>query len=188
MKRLLYLAFLLMSLMITSAALAADISLVDNEDFTGTIMYTADAGEVIRGLSIIIEAGGGSAIDAVTNVNPQFNVFVDFDMPGGGGYNIGDDPDGPGAIDLPASKITLSMGILDMSGGQAGAFDNGTYELATLLLSDSCNVTIAPDVLRGGIVGDNITAGTIEGGFVTPEPISIALLGLGGLFLRRRSK
>ena len=129
MKRLLVLA-LLMSSMITSAALAADISLVDNEDFTGTILYTADAGEVIRGLAIIVEAGG--AIDAVTNVNPQFNVFVVFDMSGGGGYNIGDghpvaDPDGPGAIDLPASRISLSMGVLDMSGGQAGASDNGTY-------------------------------------------------------------
>lgn len=193
MKRSLVLAFLLMSLTVTSAVMAVSISLIDNADFTGTILYSAAAGEVIRGLSIVIEADGGATIDEITNVNTEFNVFMDaaFDDPGNYEVGYGDpvfDPDGPGLIGLPASRISLSMGIVDIGGGQAGASDGGTFDLVTLVLSGSADVTITLDALRGGIVGDNIVAGMIGGGYVTPEPMSIALLGLGGLFLRYRRR
>lgn len=170
MKKLLV---ILMVIGITIPALAVDISLVDNGDCTGTIQYTAAAGEVIRGLAIVVGVDAGEIV-AVTGVNPEFNVFMDaaYTEELGDGYTIGEgtpvaDPAGAGEIALPASIISLCMGKVDELGGQTGAPDNGTYDVATIELSEGATVTITADTLRGGIVGDAIVAGTINDGVIT---------------------
>ena len=169
MKKILLIA---MVIGIAIPALAADISLVDNGDCTATIKYTAAAGEVVRGLSIVVEADGAT-IDAVGGPTAEFNVFMDaaYEMETAtpGSYTIGAgtpvaNPDAAGIIALPAAKISLCMGVVDEGGGQGGAADDGTYDVATITLSGDCIVTITADALRGGIVGDAVVAGTVAGG------------------------
>ena len=170
------LMLILMVIGITIPALAVDISLVDNGNGTGTIQYTAAAGEVCRGIAIVVDAGVGS-ITAVSGINPEFNVYMDAAFGDPGAYVIGvtgtpiADPDGPGEIGLPASKISLCLGVVDVTGDQAGASE-GTHNLATV---ENCggDLDITVDTLRGGItgdMGDGVTvglAGSVGGGTVT---------------------
>jgi len=159
----------LMVIGIAIPALAVDISLVDNGNGTATIQYTAVAGEVVRGLALIIEPNEAD-ITAVSGINPEFNVNLDAAYMNPGAYVIGTtgtpvaNPDAAGEISLPASKISLCLGVVDQGGFQAGASDDGTYSIATISVCGG--VAITEDTLRGGIVGDNVSVGTIEGGSV----------------------
>jgi hypothetical protein len=176
--------FVLMVIGIAIPALAVDITLVDNEDGTGTIFYTAAVNEVVRGLAIIVETGvvwdgvtpatvpDSLKIAAVTDINAEFNVFMDhiFSNPGQGVGQGGPvaNPSAAGTVALPAKKISLCMGVV--KGNQGGAAANGTYEVATIE-TGCAKVTITADVMRGGIVGDNVTSGSITDGNITCCPL-----------------
>ena len=153
-------------------AMAADISLVDNGDDTGTIVLTVTGDEVVRGLAIVVQADAD--ITAVTGTAAIFNVFMDAaftaEAAEAGSYELGGgtpiaDPDAAGELALAAgvTKISLCMGILDESEAQGGAVA-GTYTVATIATCGG--VTITADTLRGGIVGDDLDAATIAGGTV----------------------
>ena len=180
--------FLLIAMVacIAIPALAVDISLVDNTDGTGTIQYTVASGEIVRGLAIIVNAGEGSVI-AVTDVNPEFNVFMDAawyeENTAGSQYGVSDgyeiaegspiaDPCDAGPIALPQSQISLCMGVLDEEGGQAGATDDGTYDVATIDLGEAGTVTITQDGLRGGIVGTDLGVIALAGGPITKVAVT----------------
>lgn len=150
-------------------ALAADISLVDNADGTGTIQLTVTGTEVVRGLAIVVDAGVD--VTAVAGTDAIFNVFMDsiFSTPANG---LGDgtpiaDPAAAGEMALGAgvTEISLCMGIVDTGGSRGGAAA-GTYTVATIT-TGAATVTIDADTLRGGIVGDDLVAGTIAGGPIT---------------------
>ncbi|MCF7954948.1 MAG: hypothetical protein K9M75_04010 [Phycisphaerae bacterium] len=156
-------------------AMAADISLTDNGDGTGTIVLTTAAGENVRGLAIVVESA--NPITAVAKGDAVFNVFMDAAYEAEaitpGSYAIGDgepvaDPDAKGTIALGGTRISLCMGALDETGNQA-AVPAGTIDVATI--TTACGeVTITADALRGGIVGDAVVAGTIAGGPVCDGP------------------
>ncbi|MBW8015535.1 MAG: hypothetical protein FVQ82_05050 [Planctomycetes bacterium] len=152
-------------------AMAADISLVDNGDGTGTIVLTVTGIEVVRGLAIVVDADVD--VTAVAGTDAIFNVFMDAaytaETATPGSYSLGDgtpvaDPDAAGELALPAAKISLCMGILDAGQGGAGA---GTYVVGTIT-TGAATVAITADALRGGIVGDDLDAATIAGGPIGP--------------------
>lgn len=152
-------------------AMAANISLVDNEDLTGTIQLTSAAGEDVRGLAIVVSVDGGATITAIGGVSAELNVNMDAASENPS-YAIGDDvdvaadPAGAGTITLPASLIVICLGKVDQLGGQA-AIPSGTIDVATITVSAGCTVTITEDGVRGGIVGDAVAAGTVAGGPIT---------------------
>jgi hypothetical protein len=145
-----------------------DVTLTDNENGTGTINLIVEAGEEVRGAAVIVTATVGS-ITAVTGTDAIFNVFMDqaADNPsiyvigdvGSGGNPVADPTGNPGTEGLPASVISLCMGIVDdtVPYDQGGA-TAGTYALGIIAMAGgSGSVVITTDVLRGGIVGDGLT-------------------------------
>jgi hypothetical protein len=151
-------------------AFAADISLVDNGDGTGTIQLTSAVGEDVRGLAIVVSSEND--ITAITGINAELNVNMDAAFEAaeyaiGDGLDSASDPAGPGTVTLPLASISICLGKLDESGGQA-ALPSGTIDVATI--TTACGeVTITDDELRGGIVGDAVVAGTTAGGTIACE-------------------
>jgi hypothetical protein len=112
-------------------------------------------------------------VAAITAINPELNVNMDAAFEAvayaiGDGLDSASDPAGPGTVTLPAASISICLGKLDETGGQA-ALTSGTIDVATI--TTACGeVTITADALRGGIVGDAVVAGTIAGGPVCDGP------------------
>lgn len=147
--------------------------------------------------SIEIYADGsaaGSTIEVVTSGSITLQIYSSNDDSGLAYLDIYDN----GLYTYTAPTFTTN------AGDSGGAVDTGTYEGYNSLevtVSATTSGTITPGVMMEVVV----TAGTgtgsvgirlVEGaGYTTvdtttlnivPEPVTIALLGLGGLFLRRR--
>lgn len=176
----------LLVLALAIPAMAADVSLIDNEDGTGTIVLTVGVDEVVRGLAIVVDAGVD--ITAVEGTDAIFNVFMDAAFSAADatpGYMLGDgtpiaDPDAAGELALVAgiSRISLCMGILDESGAQGGAAE-GTYTIATIT-TGAATVTITADTLRGGIVGDALNTPVITDGDITDVDVPVCVGDVDG--------
>lgn len=170
----------LLVIALAAPAFAASVDLADNGDGTGTITLTVGEGEVVRGVAV--EVSADTDIIAVTGTDPIFNVFMD------AAYDAetaeGADPENPdyvlgtgspvavlgtaGVQELPATGISLSMGVLDEDGDETlgeGAGE-GTYTLGIIDLGGAGCVTLAADTTRGGVVGDNIADVTYPTGQV----------------------
>lgn len=168
-----------------------------------TIGYQAGAGEEIRGIALNVFLSDGATInpsDSFISVFPPFNTFIDYaftiESEAPGAYVIGDGHpfaliDQAGAIKGPVSDFSISMGILDPTGNQ-GAAPAVVDNLITFRIFDGgagySTVQISADLLRGGVVGDNIYDYSFPAPLyvVIPEPATMSLLGLGGVLLRKR--
>lgn len=152
------------------ADLAIPISVSGGELFKGAIVSIVIQDGVITGLDRkagTIMSGSANVVDPPAIYDPaggakQVAVFSDFSM---------------GFTDaaVPASGV---LAVLHVSTVGLAA---GTY---SILLQDDVNglVTGLTDANASAIAG-----GLVAGSFVvTPEPVSLALLGLGALFIRRR--
>jgi hypothetical protein len=136
------------------------------------VYVNTTAGEVVRGLAVVLNSDGPLATGAVVPTGSPFNAFIDYyftndtvlpgmtdpsELPGAGAHPLADVA-AAGEAALPAEDVSLSMGVLDNSGAQGGVDTAGTPLLiATVSYSGTGNVCLASDALRGGIVGENIT-------------------------------
>jgi hypothetical protein len=160
-----------------------------------TIGYAATANTAVRGLALNVQLSNNATAvySDIVSINPAFNVFIDyaFAYPG---YNIGDghpfaNPGAPSPVISPVSFFSISMGVLGPTGGGAPAV---VPNLLTFRIQDGgagfSSVTLSPDALRGGVVGDNIGTVTMPQPLLVtiPEPCTLLLLGLGVMLLRAR--
>jgi hypothetical protein len=162
--------------------LLADVSVTVAEgtanDEIAEVSLAISGGAVVRGLAVTVTITGANlaAIADVTDVMAGFNAYIDYyysntgflgslpgetSLPGTGAHCVAR-ADAAGVLTaLPATTFSISLGALDNSGNQGGVTAGGL--LCKIKLSNfagaTANVCVAPDALRGGIVGD--TLGTV---------------------------
>ncbi|MCK4959815.1 MAG: hypothetical protein KAT00_10450 [Planctomycetes bacterium] len=181
MKRVLLIAVALMM-----AAPAMAIVTIVGADIGGgqlQISYTTTAGEAPRGIALAIDTGDtgvtvDSGADHVSG-DAAFNTFMDWAHGDPANYNVGDghglaNSAVAGTPAYPASQFSLSLGVLDTSGGQ-GAGPTLTLDLATIQLNSTVattvNVTITADTLRGpdsGVVGSILASNLQSAPLIVP--------------------
>jgi len=173
--------------LVLAMAMPAMAAVTFSADGTGgklTISYTADPGDMPRGVALRVSLSDDATAgpDDVEAVMAEFNTNIDFAASNPGNFNIGDghplaDPAAAGAITEAVSEFSISMGVLDEAGNQAPAPDGGPHELIVINIGASCTATICADTLRGpdsGVVGSvlesNLQDGCIEVEIVGVEP------------------
>lgn len=184
--------------------MALTFSLSDAGDGAMRIAYDLNqaAGEGLRGLALTVVRESGDAFVAGPSdfFSGPFNTFIDWAADVDNVYNVVGDghpfalimPDVAGgqfAASFPTHSFTLSMGYLTLDGSQAAILDDG-YISVTFTGTTASWFRVGLDTLRGGAIGDNLAVNSSGLGLVQinpiPEPMTLGLLGLGALFVRRR--
>jgi hypothetical protein len=143
----------------------------------------------------------GSSLDVVTGTTLTIQVYSD-EVANWGGYLMLDDPGSDGALSNPQTYAAAgNMGSMTPysyagwgygytvttsdSGGatQAGVQHSADWDTTSLDVGDSATVS-----LYDGRVSSYTPVDTLALTVIIPEPMTIGLLGLGGLFLVRRRK
>jgi hypothetical protein len=142
------------------AMAATTVSVTDNEDGTGVIVITTDAGAIV-GLGLDI-AVSGAQITAVGTMDPAtFNIFPDAAQAeeAGDGYTYGEGSPvavigSAGVGTLPSDSFAISVGMLngETTAGADGAATVSIPVTTDLTAGNSCTVTVTENALRGGIV------------------------------------
>lgn len=147
---------------ITGSATGADV----------TLAYTTTGTEALRGVALTIELVGGTLAgygDVTLPVDTEFNAFIDYyvanpvSVPPAQGAHPLCNPNAPGVAVLPASVFGICMGYLDEDGdatlGEAApGVNKNLIKFKVTCASGPVQVMVSLDDLRGGIVGDNLTA------------------------------
>ena len=174
MKKLLVLTLVLGLATMVSAVPSSDLSLVSGMDYTVvgstvTILSTSPVAGFALGLIDPVPSGGTLAIGSV---NPAFGIKGPGDPdPFGSGGIIGVS----GAVSTtPPVYVTGMLYDFTFTGLVAG-------DVITLLQETNFGLG------HSEVEWDDTSKTSLDGATITiPEPMTIALLGLGGLFLRRK--
>ncbi len=178
------LSLLVLALVCPSFA-AVNISAVNNANGTVTLKIDTAAAEVVRGVALKIVATGGAKLAdlAPVYVNPAFNTNIDYaftvESATPGSYAIGAghpfaDAAAAGVAVLDAPTFSVSMGVLDQGGNQAGFTSAGAVDLITIK-TGAGNVCVELDTLRGGIVGDGEIVSNLDSASVCVDVTSAVL-------------
>jgi hypothetical protein len=157
---------------------AVNISIVDNENGTATLVIDTTSGEVVRGVALKVTAtDGATLVSTAATVNPVFNTFIDAAFELGGAYNIGDGQpfakaNEAGTAAAGATEFSISMGVLDQAGNQAGYTSPVGGEALITFETGAGTICVALDTLRGGIVGDAAIVSNLDAAAVC-SPVTI---------------
>jgi hypothetical protein len=164
----------LLILALVAPAFAVTISGTDLTGGKMRLSYNVPAGEVLRGVALKLSTTAGTATIAdtgkVTAINSAFDVFIDYAFSQPTGFTVAPrvghplaNPAAAGELTgFPASTFSLSMGVLDQAGAQAGVTGSGVLcEIQYAITGASATVKVEADTLRGGaVVGDAVTQPT----------------------------
>jgi hypothetical protein len=131
------------------------------------IKVAPTAGAAVRGVALkLTRTAGDAAIGATTDAAvTQFNTNIDYAFSHSATYDVGQGhplatADQAGELaDFPASTFSLCSGYLDAS--RAGVVVDSFFDVYYTLTTDS-TITIELDPIRGGIVGDDLGAVTVQ--------------------------
>jgi hypothetical protein len=171
MKKLLTMLAVLAMATVANAALVLDP--VEADSATGLNLQSdpIDADDGVQALFLAV-GGGGGALDAGTLVYAGgLSAITDF---------TGVDPDFTAAVEGVIGEAPTRIDMIEL-------FDNAIPSAPVMGVVVSYGVTDATD--PDGTMVHLLNFDTLEimnSAKIVPEPITIALLGLGGLFLRRR--
>jgi ABC-type amino acid transport substrate-binding protein len=169
MKKLLIMLAVLAMATAANAALVFDPLIADAT--TGLNIQTSpiDAADIQQAI-IVAVGGGGGALDAGTMLYPgSLAAITDY---------TGLDPDVTAAVDAAIGEASTRMDLVEF-------FDGTETPPAVIGILASYGVTPGNNPTMVYMVNFD-TAEVMGTAQIIPEPITIALLGLGGLFLRRR--
>lgn len=179
------LSLILAVLLLVPAMAAVNVTVSDNADLTGDLDYVADAN--VSAFALTISVDGGAVITGFTPTR------VGESITSAKGYGIF-----PGTIDindttgivagygtpvvgtLPASSMIVEMGALYGPGDANKPGLSGT--LGTITVDKACNVTVALEPVRGGIVYTTALPATLgtSGGAISGGAPAVCLGDVDG--------
>ena len=171
MKKLITMLAVLAMATVANATIVLDPVEVDEGMSLNVQTDPIDAADVQQALWLAV-GGGGGALDAGTMVypGPDLNVITDF---------TGLDQDITDLVDLMIDEASTRIDLLEVFSSSSSPPDV-VGVLATYVVTAAGPDATTVYLLNGETMEIMSTA------TIVPEPITIALLGLGGLFLRRR--
>lgn len=154
-------------LAMTAPVLAATVTIVGEADGANlTLKYYVNGD--LRGVALTLSCSDGATTNAAgTTAGENWNVCLDYAydvVTAEGTYELGDGGplakvDGPGVPAGDVSDFSICVGYVDEGGTQGGVpqgSQGAPEDLCTIVISDSCTVTVAADTLRGGAVGSPV--------------------------------
>jgi hypothetical protein len=171
MKHLMIMLAVLAMATVANAGLVLDPVEVDLGDSLNIQTDPIDVADVQQAVFLVV-GGGGGVLDAGTMVypGPDLNVITDY---------TGLDPDITEIIDGVIGEASTRMDLVEIF-SSSGEPPDVLGVLATYVVTQAAAVATPVYILNGD------TAEIMSSATIVPEPVTIALLGLGGLFLRRR--
>ena len=157
-----------------------DLTINVDSDWTAAALLTS-----LSSGSIYQDAFGGDVDPpsaAIIGLVPSAEWDTYVTNPGGGASAAG------AAGDVGGDVQEVSTTELDISWNSPGADtdDIGVISIARITLSDDANGSLTYAITVAGDAGKTTITLPIVNGVITPEPASLALLGLGGLAVLRR--
>lgn len=187
MKNVLYLILILA--LATPALANVDITM----DTDGVISCATTGGAVVRGLGLYVELPVGTtatitaaSVKGDAKLNAPMDYFftqIGLELPVvvGEGHPFAN-PIDAGVASLPATEVSLSVGVLDPTENQKGIGSDGDETVVVATLDIDCGseseviVTIDQDTSvggikqRGGVVGDSLGTVSVSGNTITCGP------------------
>ena len=173
MKHLMIMLAVLAMATVANAGLVLDPVEVDLGDSLNIQTDPIDVADVQQAVFLVV-GGGGGVLDAGTMVypGPDLNVITDY---------TGLDPDITEIIDGVIGEASTRMDLVEIF-SSSGEPPDVVGVLATYIVTQAAtDAGGTPVYILNGDTAEIMSSATI-----VPEPVTIALLGLGGLFLRRR--
>jgi hypothetical protein len=172
MKKLMTMLAVLAMATVANAGLVLDPAEVDSGMTLNIQTDPIDVADVQQAVFLVV-GGGGGVLDAGTMVypGPDLNVITDF---------TGLDPDITAIIDGVIGEASTRIDLVEI-------FSSSSAPPDVVGVLASYSVTAVPASGGTGVwLLNGDTAEVMSSATIVPEPVTIALLGLGGLFLRRR--
>jgi hypothetical protein len=179
--------FLVLMMVLGMATMAnATIQISVNGNITGPDSITLTPSDTIT-----LDIWNDPTVTPDTPQTRNYIAYLDILPNNTGCYDLANARLGPAAGDFPANFLYDNLGTIDeytmMQNWAPGTVGNGALG-AIFLVDFHC---LSPDnVLTINLYDSRVGAGNVIVDSLTihqiPEPITLALLGLGGLFLKRR--
>ncbi len=134
---------------------------------------------VVQGVANILGSGGKMTIDFTGPVVGVVNTTPGFLSAGTWNWTL------DGGIEATATGVTFAKAAALGFGTYGPGSKNLAQELYVSTVQFSFKYTADTDLVWGG-TWDGIDMTGVIGATVVPEPITLGLLSLGGLFIRRR--